>query len=884
MLTPFTFDINYQLAIAGSLLKDTTHVVHFNVDRVPALPIDTTKFEVERWDRSLAFRFNGGVISAITDHMDSVELRFGFAPGTANYAYDTVQVQLATTAGPQTDSEFYTLTRVGATDTFSVTFKATPAAAQVRGDGVLQYALPNDTIVATFRNHETPRLPLDTLNVRCPFHTDSLIAIGIFNAATGVQADTVRMITNASVNFAVEGQWLSLPGKWVSINGLWSQTRNPDSLQFATPLPSAAAATWTCSPQTPGSALVSVAAYGKSATVPLIVAATAPDSLRLVLLTSPDSCYAGKPIKIAASIFNAHRPVAGTTVQTCRYHDFLNDSLRPAFLPWLTINGVSTDSLDHTVQETFVNGIDTISLVLYYAPPAQTDSLHKIQLTMNSVLQDTTISFRLKPWLIDSLEIEDSNGIRLDSVVLSQVNPGDSLRARGLDRYGNPIAYDTTAAGLALNATVWSVDGSLPSPPMANGADIYYATAPARVLESGNMWATLITDSATVRVSIPVKVLPSLPLLTSAITRDYIGDGFNATDGLIDEIDLYFNKPISILPANAVYFSAVFKGDTLKIDSISPINDSSYALHIHDGYSNLSVPQTSWRPTVSVKGLPTGVDASVQAADGCAPVVWQVIKRANGPDHHKDVVEVDFSEPIRNRSGGSFSATSNPVFQTLTAWRDTGAAFAAIDSMFTGISHFDINQADSVLFFTMLNGANLTDTDYVNIRTPNPPLQDQGGNVPPANNHRVRVTITGNAIGLSAFPNPSRGTFNEVNGGTITLANQPQAQQWVQSDNAGFVMLLQGIKPYQGAGIRASLKIYDIIGNLVNYAQTNNLLSNTDTTGSSKLYDISVYWNGANHRGTLVSPGIYRAIIDIVYPSNNLDFKNARLVKTLGVK
>jgi len=106
--------------------------------------------------------------------------------------------------------------------------------------------------------------------------------------------------------------------------------------------------------------------------------------------------------------------------------------------------------------------------------------------------------------------------------------------------------------------------------------------------------------------------------------------------------------------ADYVYFSVRNGSDstTLKISGISKINDSAYALHIHDSLTNLSAPQTSWKPFVSVTKLPVAVDATVQAAQGCAPVVWQVIKHANGPDHHNDVVEVQFSESIRNRSGG----------------------------------------------------------------------------------------------------------------------------------------------------------------------------------------------------------------------------------------
>ena len=1119
-VTPFTYNINYQLAVNGTVLKDTTHIVNFDVARTAGVSMDTTKFQIQRWDRALAFRYNGAPVSAITDQMDSVELRFGYSPGTANYGYSSVQVQLATRSGAQTDSEFYTLSRVGTTDTFSVKFKDTTVVPPVKGDGVLEHTSPVDTIVAIFRNHETPPLPMDTLRLSCPvfvspgriflsvvndtihagdtaalsgwvatargdtlswlddsikwaetppvdggdaligavggstrftatqafdstgnnrvislvasvvnpyntaltvkatahivvvprlsgyridveriadtalfkndltggrsnfywssaplstivmdsvtdalyayavvrdpfgnyirisdstttwtaldpdtvgalaenardvvhlgyltrmnaihtgtgsvvidepglppdtvvvqLHTDRLLAIGLFNGATATPVDTVSLNTDQAINLVVEGEWVSAPSSWVPITGMWSLKPNPDTLQFVVAVPSLLAGNWSCNPLTPGHALLTVTSSGQSVTIPMIIIQSGVDSVKLVLVTNPDSCFAGRPIKIAATIGNVHGPLPGTTVQSCVYHDYLSNTPRPDFMPWLTVNGGKIpDSLDKPLQESFLNGTDTVSLVLYYAPDT-TDSLHRMQLTLNSVLQATTVPFRLRPWIIDSLQIEDTNGVHLvDTLVLSQTNPGDSLRARGFDRYGNAIALDS-GDGTALTTTIWSVDGALPQPAVTTGADIYYAASPARAVETGNVWATLVTDSATLRTSVPVKVLPSLPMLMSAITRDRIGGTFDSSDGLIDEIDCYFSKPVVIPNADYAYFSAVHGTDTLKITGILQLSDSSYALQIHDSLTNLSVPQTSWRPTVSVANLPVAVNASVQAADGCAPVVWQVIKHANGPNHQNDVVEVQFSENIFNRSGGQFT-TANQPYQTFSAYTLTASGYVPIDSLFNGIVAFQSNQPDSVLYFTMSNGADLTDTNYIDIRAPNPLIQDQYGNVPPQDNHRCRVAIAGNAIGLTVFPNPTKGTFKHPtqsgNNGDIDLFDQPQAQQWVEQDNAGFVLLLQGVKwPQTGTGyIRANMEIYDIVGNLVNSAQTDNLFKNSQQ-GNSGSADVTIYWNGANHKGMLVAPGIYRAVVYINYPANSLNYKNARLVKSLGVK
>ncbi len=1120
--TPFTYDISYAIAINGTVFADTTHVINFEVARIPGQAIDTTQFQIQRWDRSLVCRYNGEVVSAITDQMDSIELRFGFSPGTANYSYSTVKVQLSTTTGPQTDSEVYTLSRIGTTDTFSVKFKDTTLIPSVKGDGILEHSSPIDTIVAVFKNRETPQLPMDTLRFACPvyvspgqiflsvindtiyagdtatisgwvatargdtlpslrnsiswtqnppvdpgdaligatggttrftatqafdstgnyrripimasvvnpyntartvtatayvvvlprpsgysigverysdtalssnniltgrsnfywvaaglptipmnsqidtlytyavvrdtfgnyirltdsatswtalnpdtvgaqvksakgivnfglisrvngvssgsgavvvtdtscrrpdtvlvqLHSGSLVAIGLFSAADTVHPiDTLSLSTDQSINLLVQGEYSGAPATWVQIPALWSMAPNPDTLKFTVPVPAVNAITWTCTPLTAGHALLTLSSAGQSVTIPVIITASSVDTVHLVLVTNPDSCFAGRPIKLAASIGNTHGLLPGSSVQSSVYHDFLNNNLRPEFLPWLIVNGGATpDSLDKPLQESFSNGTDTLYLVLYYAPGSP-DSLHRIQLTLSSVLQATTVPFRLHPAIIDSLQIEDTNGVHLiDTVILSQTNPSDSLLARGFDKYGNPVNLDSSA-GAILNSTIWSAEGSIPQPAVSTGADIYYTASAVRAIQTGSVWATLVTDSATLRTSVPVKVLPSLPYLVSAITRDRIGGIYDSSDGLIDEIDCYFNTAVNITSADYVYFSAVYGTDTLKVTGITQLSDSAYALSIHDSLTNLSVPQTSWKPAVTINNLPVTINGSVVAADGCAPVVWQVIKHANGPSHQNDVVEVLFSENIFNRSGGQFT-TANQPSQTLMAYTLTPTGYVAIDSMFSNIVGFNSNQPDSVLFFTMSNGANLTDTDYVNIVTPNCLIQDQHGNVPPEDNHRCRVTITGNAISLVTFPNPSKGIFthhtSSGNNGDIDFFDQPQASQWVQQDNAGFILQLQGVNwPQIGTGnVGAHLEIYDIVGNMVNSAQTDNLLRK-NVQGSSNVTSVSIYWNGGNRKGMLTSPGIYRAVVSITYPANTLNYKNARLITKLGVR
>jgi len=471
-----------------------------------------------------------------------------------------------------------------------------------------------------------------------------------------------------------------------------------------------------------------------------------------------------------------------------------------------------------------------------------------------------------------------------DTLIISSDSTTGSVYAILRDQFQNFAGYDTIIKYGALD-TAGNPSTAVISVSLGPAPNIGQVTATRNTYGQAKLYAT---DAHGFSDTCLVLVLPSLPQLMSAVTRDYVGGAFDSSDGLIDEVDCYFSKPVNIGSAAYVNFSVVEGSDTLKIDSISQMNDSSYALHIHDSLTYLSIPQTSWRPTVSVANLPGMMNASVEAADGCAPVVWRVFKHTNGPNHINDVVEVQFSEKIFDRSGGQFPLANQP-YQTFSAYTLTPSGYVLIDTMFSNIPRFNGNQPDSVLFFTMSNGHNLTDTNYMNILTPDPLIQDQYGNVPPPRNHRCRVTLTGVAINLTVFPNPARGTFmhrtQSGNNGEIDLFDQPAAQQWVQNDNAGFVLYLQGVQwPPAGAGyVGAKLAIYDAFANLVNFAQTNNLLKNSQQ-GSSSLTTVSIYWNGANHRGMLVAPGIYRAVLSITYPANSLGYNNARLHTTLGVK
>jgi hypothetical protein len=179
-VTPFNFTLKYQLQRNSTILKDTSYNVRFQVLRNPSTLLDS-RFETKFWNRDLAYRYNNATITTVTEAMDSLDIRFNHVPGTANYLYTNARARLYTVRAPS-DTETYTLT--AGTGFYSTRFKRSVSGAPVPGNGTLEHAAINDTIVALFNNSENPLLPLDTLRLPIP--------IAIRNLRVVVNNDTMR--------------------------------------------------------------------------------------------------------------------------------------------------------------------------------------------------------------------------------------------------------------------------------------------------------------------------------------------------------------------------------------------------------------------------------------------------------------------------------------------------------------------------------------------------------------------------------------------------------------------------------------------------------------------------------------------------------------------
>lgn len=167
--TTFNADIVYSIYDAGGNYTgtDTTHLIKdFRVQIDPGAGNLPDTFDVLCWDRNLNFRYNNQNISAANETMLQLGLRFDNKPQQANYNYTNAKVEVTHAQGGSKDKETFTLT--GSSNDFSIQFSRVIDSTPTPGNQILEHHA-FDTLIATFRNSESPRLPLDTLRVAIPF-------------------------------------------------------------------------------------------------------------------------------------------------------------------------------------------------------------------------------------------------------------------------------------------------------------------------------------------------------------------------------------------------------------------------------------------------------------------------------------------------------------------------------------------------------------------------------------------------------------------------------------------------------------------------------------------------------------------------------------------
>ena len=389
----------------------------------------------------------------------------------------------------------------------------------------------------------------------------------------------------------------------------------------------------------------------------------------------------------------------------------------------------------------------------------------------------------------------------------------------------------------------------------------------------------------TLLISCPVHIDPATlgALLDSAVTRDLDGDG------LIDRIDLMFSKDAVINRDSTGNFSITMGSVGFSADSIIPLSGSSYAVYIAEQQTNPvnPVPQTGWKPVVSITGL-SGVEnvTGFLTTDGCPPVVWRAVKRIVSADLRQDTITISMSEKITGQSGGSFS-TSNAPGLTFIVWtQDAGGAFIAIDTMLTGIVSFTRIVNDSILVFVMSNGHDLNSDNWISLQWQNSTLLDRNDNAPAADNRKCRVIVEGSAVKVFVPVNPAGPSVRYVQTPVLEFKHTPEALTWVGSGPGGGVVIsIQGLSvpEVDNDKVKGYMAIYDQAGNTVNWSSTDNLFVGMPAGSSLGRDGYLLYWNGLNRRGMVVAPGIYRCVIGIKYPGSS-GIKDVKQITKIGIR
>jgi hypothetical protein len=372
----------------------------------------------------------------------------------------------------------------------------------------------------------------------------------------------------------------------------------------------------------------------------------------------------------------------------------------------------------------------------------------------------------------------------------------------------------------------------------------------------------------TLLISCPVHIDPDSlgALLDSAVTRDLDGDG------LIDRIDFFFNKTVTINSNDTSKFTISYGNfPHFSAASITPLSGASYAVNVHE--IMLDQPQTGWKPVITISDI-SGIEnvTGFLTTDGCPPVVWRAVKRIVSQNLCQDTVSVYLSEKITGAGGLSFSASNSPQL-TFAPWKkDINDSFN-LDTVLSGINSFTRIVNDSVLIFSMyrpLGGCLDLNADYwINLQSLNPTLFDRNSNAPAAENRKCRVVVEGSSINVFVPVNPAGPSTSHVQTPVLEFKNSPQALQWIRSGPGnGVVVLIQGltIPEVDADKVKGYLTIYDQAGNTVNWGSNDRLfdgISSIDRDGFVQ------YWNGLNRKGMAVAPGIYRMVIYIDYPGTS---------------
>ncbi len=724
------------------------------------------------------------------------------------------------------------------------------------------------------------------------------IALRIVTGAGPTHITNLTMNTNQDTTLEVEGQ-RSTDSVWEFVSAQWESSIGLSIV----PAAPASAQNWTFSPDKPGTGFIRVTLGNDTVTtkpdfVTVNFTVGPPVTMEIQILTSPQQRIAGDTMTAVVRINNKDGLVPGAYCDSVTYQNALGTggSGRPSPL----VIGDTAVTMGTPLRECFQNGIDTVKFVLYYAPPADKDSMETVVAAMRGV-NASSGPFTMYPAALSSIALQDLSGKNLDTIHLDYPSGSELIIAIGYDRYGNNRGE--AAGNWATTGTLHAIGNA------TNVSRVYYNAGTVKNDENGFIIASDTSGGKTVSDSVFVSITGPAARLTSAVTEDVNGDGY------LDHIVLHFDKPIT-WPDSGTYsitFSGTYQDPvtgqkvtySLTVDSVTSQNgtrtDSVFVLNLDEPKSTdptYKYPQTGWTPTITITGL-SGASSVVntQATDGAGPVIWMVTKTIGSVGSRtQDKVTVTFSEPI-GTNGNGFNTALAPG-SLIRVWTDSVLAngtdtLIEVTGMLVGIKDFfQVDSGVSVDFY-MTNGNDLTSKNYLSLvsdstgKSLSDRTQSGSVNAPAANNRLVQVVVGSvRAQQILAAPNPTTGTFNRENPGALNLAYQPNARNWVRQDGAGAVLTFK-IVPVANQTVTARLIIFDVIGNVVasvdSSKSTKGIVPSNWVASSSSTYDFDIYWNCSNSRGTKCAPGVYRTLLVLWYADPSGKKTVSKLFGAVGI-
>ncbi|MDR0307946.1 MAG: fibro-slime domain-containing protein [Chitinispirillales bacterium] len=581
-------------------------------------------------------------------------------------------------------------------------------------------------------------------------------------------------------------------------------------------------------------------------------------------------------------------------------------------------------------------GPGDVTFRIYYA----SSDMHQIRFLQEVLgVQLTVLSnpFFVRAAGLAEIVIVDEKEVPVDTLVEIPYPEPRHFYSVGYDQYGNKIGWEQSDWKLGQGGTIPPLKGNTTGVVM-----ITYETKDAN--ENGEGWIIAETtdkDGIKIRDSVLVRITGVTTTLLSAATRDLDANGY------LDRIELRFAKPVAFeWNSDSARSRVKIRGnrthvrDDFVVKSVAINPDSAQLVTVSIEENPAWGLQTDWNPFVTVEeGAFKDVRRTTlgpntnNSIDGAAPVIATAVKFFAQKSGEPDWVDVTFSENLRTWEGRSYTefATDtrynpNTLFniyekksaQAAKRLSRTAAVVWPPDTLnllkdfFSDIVDIIPRERNTLRFF-LKEGTDVGTRHFMNVKMSHPAGKPDSSfigdsvsltvtNVLDVISNRVVPVTFGNdpPQKIKAIPNPSspdanapRGTVvgGQLRPGDMDAFHNDRAAQHVREGGGGSILRVPVYIPKgadkPGNRVRCQVKVYDLVGNLVNTAKTDNLAANSGFTGSNfdngNYTEMDLFWNGYNSKGMKVAPGTYRMIVFIDYENASDRNRNKKFQGTLGI-